>query len=65
MVLRWETFEKRMGWSDGLGNRLREDADKADTCTECGDCESKCPYELPIRELLQIKTKSIRSRLQR
>jgi len=63
MVLRWETFEKRMGWSDNLGSRLTEAADKADTCIECGDCESKCPYRLPVRELLSGKTESIRKRL--
>jgi predicted aldo/keto reductase-like oxidoreductase len=26
--------------------------EKADTCTECGECEERCPYHLPIRELL-------------
>ena len=65
MVLRWETFEKRMGWSDRLGSSLMEAADKADTCIECGDCEPKCPYELPVRELLSAKTESIRKRLQK
>jgi predicted aldo/keto reductase-like oxidoreductase len=27
----------------------------AEDCAECGECEEKCPYELPIREMLKEK----------
>lgn len=29
----------------------------ADVCTECGICETKCPYELPIRDMLKVAHK--------
>ncbi len=27
----------------------------ADDCTDCGECEEKCPYHLPIRQMLKEK----------
>lgn len=29
-----------------------EAVEKAANCTECGDCEERCPYRLPIKEML-------------
>ena len=26
--------------------------EKAANCTECGECEERCPYHLPIREMI-------------
>ncbi|MFC1938033.1 4Fe-4S dicluster domain-containing protein, partial [Chloroflexota bacterium] len=34
------------------GNRADVMARAAD-CTECGDCEERCPYNLPIREMIK------------
>jgi predicted aldo/keto reductase-like oxidoreductase len=28
-------------------------ADSAENCVECGECEEKCPYHLPIREMIK------------
>ena len=44
--------EKRMpperlfyGWIEGVLSKAAE-------CTQCGECEERCPYHLPIREML-------------
>ncbi len=33
--------------------------EKARTCIECGDCEERCPYHLPIRKLVVEKADSL------
>lgn len=32
----------------------------AAACEECGDCEAKCPYELPIRDMLKEADRELR-----
>lgn len=38
------------GWARERYSALKV---KADACSECGLCESRCPYSLPIREMLK------------
>jgi predicted aldo/keto reductase-like oxidoreductase len=61
-LLRWEVLEKRMGWSTRFENLFREGVTKASTCIDCGECESRCPYHLQIRELLNVKTESLKEK---
>jgi predicted aldo/keto reductase-like oxidoreductase len=48
-----------MGWRPGTEERFAGVIEKAETCIQCGECESRCPYHLPIRELLPEKTASL------
>ncbi len=46
------------------GNRWTEQEYKsmeinAKDCEECGDCEEKCPYDLPIREMLKLADREL------
>jgi uncharacterized protein len=45
-----ESFGKRLPpgrfFSDGMAGVIM----KARDCSDCGDCEDRCPYDLPIRE---------------
>ncbi len=52
-------FLRRAGWSERLGVRMSEAVNKLETCIDCGSCEQRCPYNLPIRELLQERSASM------
>jgi predicted aldo/keto reductase-like oxidoreductase len=52
-VLRFQMFSDVYGleiWAKKLYNGLDV---KADKCTGCGECEKRCPYNLPIQEKLK------------
>jgi predicted aldo/keto reductase-like oxidoreductase len=63
-VLRTETqFLKRMGWSPRREKQLQKAREVVPTCLKCGECESRCPYNLSISELLPVKLLSLTKRL--
>ena len=59
-ILRTETQAlRRMGWSENRVKNVKKAKEKLDTCIHCGDCESRCPYDLPIQELLPKAMESL------
>jgi predicted aldo/keto reductase-like oxidoreductase len=52
MVMTSRSFFKRMPPGRFFGGMVDGAMEKASECTECGECETRCPYNLPIREML-------------
>ncbi len=48
-------YEGLAGWAR---DRYAAMAVKASACIECGKCEERCPYDLPIREMLKDVARS-------
>lgn len=52
-ILRFHTLYTNYGlkvWAKKIYNGLEV---KADKCTKCGECELKCPYQLPVVNMLE------------
>ncbi|MDD5289201.1 MAG: 4Fe-4S dicluster domain-containing protein, partial [Dehalococcoidales bacterium] len=53
-VMVGSSFAKRMPPERLFGPGMLADAmSKAGACTDCGECETRCPYNLPIREIIR------------
>ncbi len=47
------TLFKRAGSNFFIDSWGKDLLPKVATCRECGVCEPRCPYELPIRQILK------------
>ena len=52
-VFLFHGYLSRYGLEDWARDRYKGLAVKAEECVECGVCEERCPYQLPIREMLK------------
>jgi len=53
MVMTARSFYKRLPPERFFSPMIASAIEKAALCSECGECEKRCPYKLPIREMLK------------
>ena len=56
-VFLFQGYLRRYGLGDWARDRYNAMAVKAGDCVACGACEERCPYHLPIREMLKAAAK--------
>ncbi len=52
-VMLFEGYYNRYDLKDWAANRYASLQHKASECLDCGVCETRCPYELPIRDMMK------------
>jgi len=53
MVMTSPSFLRRLPPERVFTGRIDDGLEKAALCTKCGDCEPRCPFNLPIRDMIE------------
>lgn len=53
MLMIIESLWKRVSPETFFTDWIAKVVEKAEACTQCGECEEKCPYGLPIRDMIE------------
>lgn len=56
-IMAFPSLAKRLPDVRLYTGKFAESFVKADECTECGECEERCPYNLPIRDMIKEHVK--------
>jgi len=59
-VMSYPTMVRRMPRKNVVSGWIADALEKAAGCTSCGKCEERCPYQLPIREMLSENVENYR-----
>ena len=52
LIMNLHSFWRRFPAERFFTGGIEESVNQAEDCAQCGECEEKCPYHLPIREML-------------
>lgn len=53
LLLHMGTIRERIGDAHMQQSVFKDVLERARSCTECGSCEERCPFELPVRDLVK------------
>jgi predicted aldo/keto reductase-like oxidoreductase len=61
-VLRWNTYHEFYGVKKWTQEQYRKLSARVDSCSECRECETKCPYRLPVMRMLKDAEENLSDR---
>ncbi len=64
-VMSNDSLVKRLPPEEFFSAGIIEAMEKAANCIECGECEARCPFRLPIRDRLAERVKWYREELKK